>query len=203
MEWTRPAPGTREVAEGFVLADTASRFAAYAIDMLVLFVVDSAIRVIVGPISSGGTQSFADVREIAQSVATLAVDAIYFIGSWSGGRRATIGQRIVRIEVGNAWDGRSLMATQASRRWVAFGGWISLAYLFHPASVVAGGALAIWMLALLWTTANSPTKQGLHDRFANTAVVRKEGGTRSAWLVLFAILAWIIVTLAWTGSLAG
>ena len=202
VAWSRPAAGTREVAEGFVLADTASRFAAYAIDNLILFVVDAAILIYVAPVAvSVPGPDVASPPQIVGRIATLAVEALYFIGSWTGGRRATVGQRLVRIEVGKAWDGQPLTASQASRRWLAFGSWINVASLFRPAAVFASGALAIWTLALLWTTSNSPTKQGFHDRFANTAVVRKEGGTRSVWLVLFAILAWVIVTLAWTGSL--
>ena len=33
----------------------------------------------------------------------------------------------------------------------------------------------LWAIILLITTATSPTKQGLHDRFANTALVRPSG----------------------------
>ena len=38
----------------------------------------------------------------------------------------------------------------------------------------------LWWIALLVTTASSPTKQGLHDRFANTAVVQPEGPRSAA-----------------------
>ena len=34
----------------------------------------------------------------------------------------------------------------------------------------------IWSVVLLGTTITSPTKQGLHDRFANSAVVQPVGG---------------------------
>jgi len=38
--------------------------------------------------------------------------------------------------------------------------------------LLLGLASFIWVIALLVTTAQSPTKQGLHDQFANTVVVK-------------------------------
>jgi len=34
-------------------------------------------------------------------------------------------------------------------------------------------AVIVWWIALLVTTATSPTKQGLHDRLANSLVVKR------------------------------
>jgi uncharacterized RDD family membrane protein YckC len=42
-----------------------------------------------------------------------------------------------------------------------------------PALGTLIGLLAFgWFLYLLWTTYSSPTKQGFHDKFANTMVVK-------------------------------
>jgi uncharacterized RDD family membrane protein YckC len=38
--------------------------------------------------------------------------------------------------------------------------------------LVAGVIGLIWLLVLLYTTAQSPTKQGLHDRVARTVLVK-------------------------------
>jgi hypothetical protein len=43
----------------------------------------------------------------------------------------------------------------------------------------SGTALLLWSIVLLVTTAVSPTKQGLHDRFANSAIVQPIGGSSS------------------------
>ena len=32
--------------------------------------------------------------------------------------------------------------------------------------------IVVWMLAVLYTMAQSPTKQGLHDRYARTILVK-------------------------------
>jgi hypothetical protein len=64
---------------------------------------------------------------------------------------------------------------QAVRRWLAIAapGLVSQVFLVIP---VIGPILALaafaWFIFLIWTTAKSPTKQGFHDVFANTQVVK-------------------------------
>ena len=79
---------------------------------------------------------------------------------------------------------------------------------FTPAlALLSTGLLFIWSVVLLITTATSPTKQGLHDRLANSAVVRPtNAGTGLAYgclavfvgLIVIAFLA--IVALIFLGS---
>jgi uncharacterized RDD family membrane protein YckC len=154
------------------------------------------------PVTFEPPPAIASPIQIAGQLAGVLVDALYFIAFWTGGRRATPGQRLTRIEVGNAFDGRSLTTGQATRRWFGFGYWLILVNLITALNTASAIALSVWMVALLWTTAMSPTNQGLHDRFARTILVRPETAPRGAWLALLAILAWVIVTLAWTGSIA-
>ena len=68
-------------------------------------------------------------------------------------------------------------------------------FAFSAATVAAAGTLsAIWSLVLLITTATSPTKQGLHDRFANSALVRPStAGDGLAWTCLIVLLILPIV----------
>ena len=53
------------------------------------------------------------------------------------------------------------------------------------------------MIVLLITTATSPTKQGLHDRFANTALVSPSGqgasGLAKACLIIVVVLFLLFV----------
>jgi len=89
--------------------------------------------------------------------------------------RGTIGQKALGMQVGNATDGATLTTEQAVRRWLALGGIFSLAQFLNPlpgVGILIGLASLIWVIALLVTTAQSPTKQGLHDQFANTVVVK-------------------------------
>jgi uncharacterized RDD family membrane protein YckC len=126
-------------------------------------------------------------------------DPQYFVTAWSGGRRATIGQRLLKIEVGHAFDGASLTLEQAFRQWLAFGYWLSLFALITVASVASVFALGLWILVLLTTTVRSPTKQGLHDRFARSVVVRPADAPSGAILALMVIATWAAVLWFWFG----
>ena len=89
--------------------------------------------------------------------------------------RATVGMRVLGMQVGNAGDGRTLTMEQAVRRYLALAGPGVVANFFTGVPVI-GALLSLlslgWVIYLLYTTANSPTKQGWHDVFANTQVVK-------------------------------
>jgi RDD family len=74
--------------------------------------------------------------------------------------------------VGNAFDGRRLDLGQAVRRWVGLGAPLQLAGLVPALASLVSGVSLLWWIALLLSTAVSPTKQGLHDRLANSAMVQ-------------------------------
>jgi uncharacterized RDD family membrane protein YckC len=135
------------------------------------------------------------VYDPVSTVATVVVSAAYFIASWSGGRRATVGQRLLKIQVGNAFDGRALSLDQAIRRWLGLGEPISLLGLLPGLVGVVGFLWLLWALVLLLTTATSPTKQGLHDRLANSAVVRPTDAGNSLAMTC-AVIAIILAALA-------
>ena len=213
--WAPPAPVRQEVAPGLALSDTLPRFAAWFIDGLLLTLIGAVIGSIVG-VGTAVTTTFdaptgqVDYNEIffanELTIVGLAVSALYFIGSWSGGRRATLGQRLLKIQVGNAFDGRPLTLDQAIRRWLGFGEFIWLIG-FVPGLAAFSGLYFLWALVLLITTAASPTKQGLHDRLANSAVVRPvDAGNGLAiscvviLLILLAIPLLSIVALIFLGS---
>ncbi len=123
----------------------------------------------------------------------IVVDAAYFVGLWRTGGQATLGMRLLKLQVGNAFDGQTLDLNQAVRRWVALGGWLSAFGYSASTSGIAGTALLVWSIVLLISTVSSPTKQGLHDRFANSAVVApasgSTGGLALACLLIIALVA--------------
>jgi uncharacterized RDD family membrane protein YckC len=105
----------------------------------------------------------------------LIISLAYFGGFWVL-LSTTPGMRLLGLRLGDASDGLPLARRQALLRWLLLGVpslLVSLA-LYVPSSVavvVAGFGLA-WLLLLLYTMAQSPTKQGLHDRWARSIVVR-------------------------------
>ena len=127
------------------------------------------------------------------SIVTVLLGAAYFILSWSGGRRATLGQRVLHIQVGNAADGRSLTTEQAVRRWLGLGAFLSVFNVVPALAGVASLVELLWVIVLLITTATSPTKQGFHDRFANSAVVRPIGASNTLATACLVIAVIVVV----------
>ena len=209
--WAAPAEERREVAPGLVFSDTPSRFVAYVIDAILLGIVSSVITGALGTPASfsptGEIQYTVTTGDIIATILSVAVSAIYFVGFWSGGRRATLGQMLLKIQVGNAFDGKPLSVEQAVKRWIGLGEFLSAFAITVAAAGVVTGIGLLWSIVLLITTATSPTKQGLHDRFANSAVVRPaNAGRGAAWaclmiVIILALLALLsIVALIFLGS---
>ena len=210
VAWAAPAVAVQEVAPGLTWADIPSRFVAYVIDTFIVAFTGGVIIGVLGVGSSVPGQLDNDPTGggLLSIVSTL-VGAAYFVLSWSGGRRATLGQRVFRIQVGNAFDGQPLSATQAFKRWIGLGSVIGLLAVIPSASLYGVASLAelAWAVVLLISTSTSPTKQGLHDRFANSAVVRPIGastGLATTCLVivigLFVIALLSIIALIFLGG---
>lgn len=181
--WAPPSPVVQEIAPGLALSGTLPRFVAWWVDGLLLGLLGAIIGAILGslgwspvepaPIDPYGPLDYDALfaADPVGTVLTVGLSALYFVGSWTSGRRATLGQRLLKLQVGNAFDGRSLSFDQAIRRWLGLGEFLVLLALI-PGFGAAAGLWFLWAIVLLITTAISPTKQGLHDRIANSAVVR-------------------------------
>ena len=213
--WRPPSAGPEVPgAPGLAFADTISRLVGYVIDAIIVGLIGGIIIGILGvgttTVAQAGTglSSFTSLNDAALTVSFVLVGLVYFMFFWTGGRRATIGQRIFSMQVGNAFDGRALTPAQAFRRWLGYGSVIGLLGLLPGLIGIAGIAELVWVIVLLVTTATSPTKQGLHDKFANTAVVRPAGQGSSGLamaclivvLLLFALFLLPVIALILLGS---
>ena len=80
----------------------------------------------------------------------------------------TPGMRLLGIRIGQESDGRLVSRRQGLVRWLLLGLpalLVSLAvYVPNAIGLILGALGAVWLLALLYTMAQSPSKQGLHDR---------------------------------------
>jgi uncharacterized RDD family membrane protein YckC len=189
MSWAPPAtviPAGPGVA-GLIYASTLSRVVAYIIDSFLLAIVTS---IVTSPFAAASFRGAFDPRNpgvVGMSpialVITVGANALYFIGFWSSGWRGTPGMKLLRLQVGDAATGRTLPPEQAVRRWIAFGDFVQLVGFIPALGALASIGLFIWTLILLVSTAMSPTKQGLHDRFATTAVVQPYGSGTTAVIV--------------------
>jgi uncharacterized RDD family membrane protein YckC len=203
-------------APGLVYAGAIPRAAAYIVDSLILsiisgiaaapFAATTAVTAL-DPNNPFGDMSALTMRSGEATLIALVIEAVYFIFLWSSGGRATLGMRLFGLQVGNAANGNKLEVAQAGRRWLAYGSWIGLAAFLPGVGLALGFVQTVWTLVLLYTTATSPTKQGLHDRFAGTAVVRSatagNGGALACLVVALIIPLLAIVSLVALIGLGG
>jgi RDD family protein len=211
VNWA-PPPAAPEVpgAPGLSFADTASRIVAYVIDIAILGIIGFVIAALLGlgeaTTRTSGSNTFSSyfvsTTNPIVSLIFAVIGAAYFILSWSGGRRATIGQRLLHLQVGNAFDGLPLSTEQALRRWIGLGSFLGLLAFIRPIAGLASLAQLIWIVVLVITTVRSPTKQGLHDRFANSAVVKPSGEGTSGLAMACLLVIGLIVVLAIIGIIA-
>lgn len=172
-----PAP-TAPPTSGLVYADVPNRAIAFIIDYIVIILIMIVVGLILAPLglaaAAVGSSSVNAVGSIVSGLIGLLVGAGYFIWTWTT-RRATLGMQVLGMQIGNAGDGRTLTTDQGIRRYIALAGpgIISFALGSLPTIGALIGLLSLlWTIYLLYTTANSPTKQGWHDVFANTQVVK-------------------------------
>lgn len=181
------APSTASLPPGLVFADVYTRFAAYFLDSVVLYAAISIPPAVLGLYDYAATYPPEPMPRgifIGTSIFAIAIQAAYFLWFWSGGRRATPGQRALNVQVGNAFDGQPLTMSQAVARWLGLGYWVSLLTLlpFFGLAVAAFAIGVVWFLVLGISIVVSPTKQGIHDRLARSALVRPAGPT-SRWAI--------------------
>jgi uncharacterized RDD family membrane protein YckC len=192
--WDPPVPPPRtEVAPGVVYASTPRRFLAYVIDSFIAGVAAYLIGLVV--IEATGSRADSPVATWSSSIAWLVISFAYFVWGWRTTARATPGMRLLKLQIGNASDGRTLTLEQAIRRWFALGDLLGLLYLIPELFVMATIASGAYALILLITTITSPTKQGLHDRLADTAVVEPAGIGTSGLVLGCAAVALIVLIL--------
>lgn len=181
-----PAPVGPTIATpppAFVYGDVTSRVIAIIVDGILIGIVSGVLQVVAGLVfgpavrlspTEGivGDVNYATV--LIGAVIGLALSFAYFFFLWTT-QRATLGMRVLALEVGNEADGASITANQATTRWIALFGPFALSQALWPVPVfgqIVGLASVAWAVVLLVTTAQSPTKQGLHDRAARTMVVK-------------------------------
>jgi uncharacterized RDD family membrane protein YckC len=173
---------------GLWYADVPDRVLAFLLDVIALAVVGLFLAIIVGGAFGGlssGTAAGGSIDAppgalnvgafVVVGILAMVVSFVYFAYSWVV-LRSTPGMRMLGLRIGHQRDGRPISWDQALVRWIVLGiAATSLTFAVYVPSLV-GLALAVlgllWLVLMLVTLGRSPTKQGLHDRYARTILVR-------------------------------
>jgi len=164
-------------APGVVYADLTTRIIAAVIDWLALGIVWSVVwSVVAGTLLLTSGFGLLLIAGVAFGILWAGACGVYFVYTWTK-MRASLGQKVMKIETVNAADGATLTQSQAIRRW---------AFLFGlpAAGVVLGNVLGVlgmlvslltlgYTIYLLYTVSQSPKRQGFHDLQAGTVVVKR------------------------------
>ncbi len=166
---------------GLILADVPNRIIALIIDILVLSVTGFVLAWLFGGLVSqpGALDSAGGELDIVGFVVVLVLQLVvsfaYFGGTWTlvG---STVGMRLLGLRIGDETDGERISWQQSLIRWLILG----IPALLSSVAVYVPNFIALilwalgvaWMGLLLYTIAQSPTKQGLHDRYAHTILVK-------------------------------
>ena len=180
--WMQNLTSTAPVAgpAGLFYADLPNRIIAYIIDVILLAIVGAIVTAITGSFMPVVQFDFVNgfhynyLAAIINAVISGGISAAYFIYTWTA-MRGTLGMKVLGMQIGSEKDGATLSMDQAIRRWLAVGGWITIAQALNPLPLlgILIGLVALgYVIYLLYTTAQSPTKQGFHDHFVGSMVVK-------------------------------
>jgi uncharacterized RDD family membrane protein YckC len=169
----RPVPGPA----GLFYADVPNRSIAMVIDvvaMIIVYVIVGLITVAILGTNLGFVTVASTPALLAQWLIGQLIWVGYFIYTWVA-MRGTIGMKLLGLQIGHEIDGRTITYEQAAWRFaVLFGPNVVLGLLssLAPALGLLGFLGLVWLIYVLITMAQSPTKQGIHDKYAHTMVVK-------------------------------
>jgi uncharacterized RDD family membrane protein YckC len=157
-------------APGIVYADLMNRIIALVIDGVILWVIN-VVLIVIGGIFAVALGGLGLIMTLFFGLIYAFVSAIYFVYGWTR-MRASFGQKFLNLETVNAGDGATLTQNQAIRRWAFLWGPFALAAIIPIVGFFLNFFAFLYALYLLYTTSQSPKRQGFHDLQAGTVVVK-------------------------------
>ena len=181
--WGDPGiPQKRRVpgVPGLIFAGVIPRSVAWFVDLFLIAIVSLVVLTALIAIIVGSPGQSDTALSVIAWIGIAVIAGVYFIGFWTGPRRATPGMRLLKLQVGFVATGQPLTTRQAVLRVAALGIPVWPLVAIPVISVVSGVALTVWPIILLVSTAVSARRRGLHDRVAWSAVVMPGGRSRTA-----------------------
>jgi uncharacterized RDD family membrane protein YckC len=184
QQW-RPADVAAGPASGIVYADLTTRIIAYIIDLVILVIVGFVVNLVlltafIATLVSTGSAIFL-LLSVVVLVINVLLAAIYFIYTWTT-MKASPGQRLLGLMTVSEADGSALAMNAAIARYVIM---FAPSYIASLASTVIPGILGLllsfaglaWTIFLIYTVANDPKRQGFHDHYAHSVVIKPTAPT--------------------------
>jgi uncharacterized RDD family membrane protein YckC len=214
--------------EGYVIAGIGARFMAWLLDVTISGIIPAVLTFLLIDWVGIMREAFEAARLdptgqsfnatdftipittnfILVTLIGLGIQYLYFVGFWTSRWQGTPSMIGLKMRVVDATTGTTLSIVQATKRWILLGWPLSLLTLVPSLQSLQGTILlAVWII-VFFTTVTNDRRQGLHDRFANSLVIRSvrsgNGATFAGCLVwgvlvilfLFAIWAVIFAAIA-------
>ena len=181
--WVAPGlPRKRLVpgARGLIYAGVVPRTIAWFLDALFIGLTSLVVLGVLIAVIVGSPQQGDAALSVIVWIGIAVIATVYFMGFWTGPRRATPGMRLLKLQIGFVATGEPLTVRQAALRVVALGIPLWPLIAVPQIGVISGTVLLIWPVVLLVSTAVSARRRGLHDRAAWSAVVTPGGTRRTA-----------------------
>lgn len=173
---------------GIALADVPDRVIAWIIDFIIINVIGYILAAVLGAVLTEQQQVIlfgvptgvtvtqpSILGQVIAVLLTIGVSAAYFIFLWMQPKSQTVGQMVMKLSVKDAATGAHVSQSQAINRWLVLGLPAALYQFFHIIFILG---FLVWLAVLgyyvylLITTAQSPTREGFHDKFAKTVVAK-------------------------------
>jgi uncharacterized RDD family membrane protein YckC len=137
---------------------------------------------------------------ILVTLIALGIQYLYFVGFWTSRWRATPGMIGLKMRVVDATSGGDMSLVQATKRWIALG-WPLGLLAFVPGLSQALPLIEVaYVIVLFFTVVTNDRRQGLHDRWANSLVIRHTSsgsGATAVGCVIWGVIAILLAIIVW------
>ena len=219
--WEVPAAAAAVATtqDGYVISGVGSRIVAWLIDTTLAGVIPAIVSLSVidfqgimrkaieqaernptGRFDSTVTTIPVTLDYVLIILITLGIQYLYFVGFWTSRWRSTPGMMGLQMRVVDAVSGGTLSIVQATKRWTALGFPLGLLALVAPLQSAAGVIQFGLLIFLFFTTVTNARRQGLHDRWANSLVIRSATSGNGATVVGCLLWGILIIVLGFVAS---
>ncbi len=213
-----PTAAAAPQQEGYVIAGVGARFVAWLIDGTLAGIIPGALTLVVidwagivrrgleqaelaptGQISANAYTIPITIDFILATLIGIGISYLYFVGFWTSRWQATPGMIGLKMRAVDERTGGTLTIMQATKRWIALGwplGLLSLVTVLQAYQSLLQFGLYLF---LFFTTVTNERRQGIHDKWANSLIIRSVTSGNGATFVGCLVWGVLVILLAFVG----